>query len=423
MEPRARTAPAIVPAVGALRPPDRRRVAVRVTPDALRQVRSGHPWVFEGSITTASHDAAPGDLAVVFDRERRFAAIGLWDPASPIRVRVLHQGSPAPIDTAWFRAAIGAAIARRAVVAADPSTTGWRVVHGENDGLPGLVVDRYGATAVLKLYSAAWFPHLPVVVPVLLAALTPDRLVLRLARSVSRDAPAGLGDGSVMAGPDPAGPVPYLEHGLRFEAEVRHGQKTGAFLDQRDNRALVGAAAAGARVLDVFACAGGFSTHAAAGGARSVHVVDASPAAVASARRSLELNRDRAAVARCAVRTTVGDAFEVLDTLGAAGERYDVVVVDPPSFASRQADVPGALRAYRALTRLAVGLLDPGGLLVQASCSSRVGTDEFVAAVHDAARRAGRPLREERVTAHPGDHPVGFAEGAYLKAVFGRVPG
>src|SRR5690606_2430404 len=146
------------------RPADR-RIAVRVTADAARRVRGGHPWVFESSITSVSHDGAPGDLAVVFDPGRRFAGIGLWDPRSPIRVKVLHHGDPAPIDDAFWVSRVGAALARRDELAASPATDAYRCVHGENDGLAGLVLDRYSDTAVLKLYTAGWLAHLRRVVP------------------------------------------------------------------------------------------------------------------------------------------------------------------------------------------------------------------------------------------------------------------
>ena len=407
----------------ALPRPSDRRLAVRLTADALRHVRRGHPWVFDASIVSLSHEGAAGDLAVVFDADRRFAAIGLYDPTSPIRLRILHRGRPITIDAGWWRQRIAEAVDRRGPLAADPTTTAYRCVHGENDGLPGLVVDRYDRTAVLALHSAALLPHLTVLVDAVAEILEPERMVLRLARTVARGETFGLVDGEVLMGPAPEGPIPFLEHGLKFDADVQHGQKTGAFLDQRDNRALVGEASAGARVLDVFCCSGGFSVHAAAGGARLVHAVDRSPAAIETTRRALERNRDRPAVARCEVRTTVGDAFVELDALAARGERFDVVVVDPPSFAHKQSDVAGALQAYAALTRLALGVVRPDGLLVQASCSSRVSADAFTAAVEGAARAARRPLDVVRRTGQPLDHPVGFPEGAYLKAVFARVPG
>jgi 23S rRNA (cytosine1962-C5)-methyltransferase len=405
------------PAPPTARPP--RRLAVRVTDDACRQLRGGHPWVFDGSITSAPADGAAGDLAVLFDRRRRFQGIGLYDPGSPIRVRVLHAGAPVAITPAWWDDRLGAALDRRQELAASGDTTGYRVVHGENDGFPGLVLDRYGATAVLKLYSSAWVPHLASLVPLVAARLEPERLVLRLSRGVQAEAPPGARDGATLLGVPPTGPVTYLEQGLVLEADVVAGQKTGAFLDQRDNRRLVGTMAAGARVLDVFSCTGGFSLAAAAGGARTVRSVDRSEAALESARRSFARNAVVAGGARH--ETTCGDAFEAMATLAGAGERFDLVVVDPPSFASRRSSVPGALRAYARLTQLALPLLADGGVLVQASCSSRVGADEFVATVAGAARSAGAGFEELRRTGHPVDHPVGFPEGAYLKAVVARI--
>src|SRR6478735_4697631 len=178
--------------------PSDRRLAVRVTPDALRQIRGGSPWLYDGSITSVSHEGSPGDLAVVFDDERRFVAIGLWDPASPIRVKLLHTGAPATIDSTWWRAKIADALDRRASLANDPSTTAYRCVHGENDGLPGLVVDRYDSTIVVKLYSPAWFPHLKAVVDAIVDLLSPACVVLRLGRSVAGSNTFGLADGDTL---------------------------------------------------------------------------------------------------------------------------------------------------------------------------------------------------------------------------------
>jgi 23S rRNA (cytosine1962-C5)-methyltransferase len=212
-----------------------------------------------------------------------------------------------------------------------------------------------------------------------------------------------------------------------MEADVIEGQKTGHFLDQRDNRALVRSMAEGCDVLDVFASTGGFSVSAAAGGARSVHLVDMSAAAIATAERNLQHNHRIREVRECKVRSTVGDAFEVLDRIAKTGtnhdgrDRFDIVILDPPSFAMNQASVERALRAYAKLTHLGVAVLKPGGTLVQASCSSRVGADDFFDTVHAAADSAGRRLTELRRTFHAVDHPIGFAHGAYLKALFATV--
>jgi len=396
-----------------------RRVAVRVTPDALRQVRGGHPWVFDRSVTSVSHDGAPGDLAVVFDGSRRFVAIGLYDPTSPIRVRVLYHGAPATIDDGWWRDRLRIAFAHRRALGDDGRTNAYRLVHGENDGFPGLIVDRYDATLVVKAYSTAWLAHMRAVVGALDELASPDRVVLRLGRAARIEAPHL--DGVALVGELPAEPVPFLEHGLSFEADVVHGQKTGHFLDQRDNRARVGRLSRDKRVLDVFACTGGFSVHAAAGGAVAVTSVDQSAPALATARRNMVRNVDRPAVRACHHDTVTGDAFDVLEGLVRRGERFDVVVVDPPSFASRRASVPAALHAYGRLAGLAVRVTEHGGVVVQMSCSSRISAEELETSVQRAARGAGRPLDVFERTGQPLDHPIGFPEGAYLKAVYAHV--
>jgi 23S rRNA (cytosine1962-C5)-methyltransferase len=398
--------------------PGERRLAVRVTRDALRQLRGGSPWLYDGSITSVSHEGAPGDLAVVFDDHRKFAAIGLWDPTSPIRVKILHAGSPATVDGSFWRTRLDSALSRRASLLADEGTDAYRVVHGENDGFPGLVVDAYADTYVVKIYSPAWFPHLAEVIGALVDRCGPTRVVLRLGRSVAAGDTFGVADGDTVVGEAPTGPVMFTERGLSMEADVVRGQKTGHFLDQRDNRALVRSMAAGLDVLDVFSSTGGFSVSAAAGGAKSVHMVDQSAPAIETARRNLEHNRRLPEVRRCSSHATVGDAFDVLGRLAGRDERFDLVIVDPPSFASNQAAVPRALAAYARLTRLALAVTKPGGTLVQASCSSRVPADEFVQAVLDAAASAGRDVHVTRRTGHALDHPIGFEYGEYLKAVY-----
>lgn len=395
---------------------------MRITPDALRRVRAGHPWVYDGSIVSTARDGAPGDLAVVFDDDRRFAAIGLWDPTSPIRLKMLHHGRPTTVDRAFWRERLAAAITRRAPLVDRGDTTGYRVVNGENDAMPGFILDRYDRTLVAKLYTAAWVPHLTDIVAAVDELLHPDSLVLRLARSIAPEHLFGLEEGDALIGATPDAPVPFTEHGLWFEADVVHGQKTGHFLDQRDNRAIVGSMAAGRRVLDLFASTGGFTVHAAAGGAREVVSVDSSAPTLAVAERNLARNAHLPAVAACAHRSIVGDAFDTLRNLARSGEKFDIVVVDPPSFASRADQVPGALRAYGDLTTLALGVLRRRGTLVQCSCSSRVSADQLLSTVSHAAGLADRPLDVLRRTGHAVDHPISFPEGEYLSAVFATVP-
>jgi 23S rRNA (cytosine1962-C5)-methyltransferase len=392
---------------------------MRLFPRAERAVKRGHPWVFDHGIRQQRQAGSAGDLAVLFDERNRFLAIGLYDPHSPIRVRVLHRGEPAVIDEEWFVAGIDASHQRRAGLH-DDATTAYRVVHGENDGLPGLVVDRYGDSVVIKLYTAAWLPHLRAVADGVRALLDAQRVVLRLSRAVARatDGASPLRDGAVLTGAPLAGPVLFRENGLVFEADLVHGQKTGFFLDQRDNRARVEQLAAGRSVLNVFAYTGGFSVYAARGGARAVTSLDSSEPALAAATRNFQHNRDVPAVTAARHRLLAGNAFELLPELHRSGERHDMVILDPPSFAKAEAGVERALTTYARLTRLGLDVLAPGGMLVAASCSSRIGADAFRDAVLDAAQSAGRPLHVTQQTGHPPDHPIGFAEGAYLKCIF-----
>ncbi len=291
------------------------------------------------------------------------------------------------------------------------------------DRLPGLVIDRYDRVLVLKLYSVAWLPHLRAVLAGLDSAAPADAVVLRLSRAVQRQAEAlhGLTDGTTLAGTLAANPVIFRENGLLFEADVLDGQKTGFFLDQRENRARVEGLAAGRETLNVFAYTGGFSLYAARGGAPAVLSLDSSAPALAAARRNFALNRDLPAVAAARHELLVADAFTALAGLAQSGRRFDLVVVDPPAFAKQQAEIPAALKSYQRLAELALAVLRPRGTLVMASCSSRVSADDFFAAVRRGAARAGRLLHEFAHTGHPVDHPIGLAEGAYLKGLYAQA--
>jgi len=391
-----------------------KRIALRISAPAERALRQGHPWIFDQSITGQSHAGAPGDLAVIFDDARRFLAIGLYDPAPAIRVRILQSRDPATINTDWFQNKLTIAASVRAPLE-EKNTTGYRLVHGENDGLPGLVLDRYADTLVLKLYTAAWIPHLKDFCDALAQVSPAAHLILRLNRSIQKQTEFlhGLSDGMTLSLHTPPSLILFKENGLIFESDPLHGQKTGFFLDQRDNRARVEKLSMDKSVLNVFAYTGGFSVYAARGGAKEVVSVDVSAPALEGALRNMGHNN-----LSVPHETIAEDAFEVLARMASQKRLFDMIIIDPPMFAQSEKQIESALSAYRKLTRLGLSVLRKGGTLVQASCSSPVESVSFFESIHQSAKEAGRRLTEIERTGHPLDHPIGFKEGAYLKCLF-----
>jgi 23S rRNA (cytosine1962-C5)-methyltransferase len=398
---------------------------MRLTPAAESAVRHGHPWVFDQSVREQNREGTAGEIAVIYDRRDGFLALGLYDPESPLRVRILHTGPPATLNADWWRHHLDTTLARRqelieAAAPASGRTNGFRLINGESDGWPGLVVDRYASTLVLKLYTAAWLPRLDEVVTLLRETLPwATALVLRLSRNLVETARQSYqrAEGFLFSDDDPPQEtVVFRENGLCFEAGVRHGQKTGFFLDQRDNRARIEPLAAGRDVLNAFSFSGGFSLYAARGGARSVTDLDLSEHALASARRNFALNRDDdPAVASCPHHSVQADAFAWLAR--PSPERYDMIIVDPPSLARRESERAGALEGYAHLNASAVARLRTGGVLVSASCSAHVDEAEFFSAIRRTVRDAGRSFQELWTSNHAVDHPAAFKEARYLKCL------
>ncbi len=379
--------------------------------DISRSIRSGHPWVWRESLA-ASSGLPPGAVVDVVDPAGGFVARGLWDPASPIALRVLTLDPSESVDRGLVLDRFRRAAALREGVLDVAVTNAWRVVHGEADRLPGIVCDRYAGVAVLRFDGdgpaalRTWAVQ---------AALELPGVVTVVERRFRRET---AGDdscrGRVLAGPPPPRPLVVRENGMLLEADVLAGQKTGLFLDQRENRALVRSLARGRRVLDLFAYTGGFSTAAAIGGAAAITAVDLSRRAIEAARRNLALNGagpDRALVA--------ADVFAFLARAVRSGRRWDLVVVDPPSFAPSRAAVGRAVESYRRLNAAALRAVAPGGLLLTCSCSSHVGAEVFLRAIRSAASDAGVRVRIVEVRGAGPDHPVVpfFPEGRYLKAV------
>ena len=392
------------------------RLRLRITATAETIVRAGHPWLFADSINESNRAGQTGELAVIYDRKDKFLAVGLFDTDSPIRVRILHVGKPQTIDAAWWQLHLTQTFARREnLFSAD--TTGFRLIHGESDGWPGLVLDRYDKTLVLKLYTAAWLPRLNEILSLLQEKIPCERIVLRLSRNIQAFAEKQFQrrDGQILFGDSPADAVIFSENGIRFEADVLRGQKTGFFLDQRENRAEVEKLARGKIVLNAFSFSGGFSLYAARGGAKSVTDLDISAHALESAKRNFALNQNDANIAACEHKTVQADTFEWLEKTAA---KFDLIVLDPPSLAKRATEREGAVRAYERLNGLGIARLEPGGILVAGSCSAHVPATDFFDAVRRAALKSGRKFSELKTLQHPPDHPATFKEGEYLKVIY-----
>lgn len=387
------------------------RLAIKIRPSAEKLIRNEqHPWIFDQSIVKQNKSGQAGDVAVVFDRKSdKFLACGLFDPNSPIRIKLLQYKTPSAIDGDWFYRKVEIAKSKRAPLLKG-QTNAYRLLFGENDGLPGVIVDVYDKVAVIKLYSVIWFPYLNDLLPAIIRHAAPSCVVLRLSRNVeARAAQMGLENGAVVYGDLQDEEVIIQEYDVRFRVNVVRGHKTGFFLDHRQNRRIIGERSKGKSVLDVFCYAGGFSIHALVGGANSVTSVDVSKHALELAMENGTLNgHDSQHELLC------GDAFQLLDQLVRDKRKFDVVVIDPPAFAKQASEINRAIEQYRRLAKLGATLLSPNGTLLLASCSSRVTTDAFFDVNHQALQHTGLVLKKK--TFHDIDHPIGFKEGAYLKA-------
>jgi 23S rRNA (cytosine1962-C5)-methyltransferase len=380
------------------------RVAKVSRRGAERWTRRQHPWIYRSDVI-ATPDGAAGDVAVVDDRGI-LIGMALWSPVSTIALRMLTHDERA-IDGVFWRDRIAAAAAYRAELR--PDATAYRIVHAEADGLPSFIADRYGDHVVVQLLSAGLEAHRDAIVGALVDVLRPAGILGR------NDVPVRQHERLARENELLHGAVPEQleveEAGLRYIAAPWHGQKTGAFLDQRENRVEAGRLAAGrARVLDCFSYHGSFALHLARGAA-AVTAVDSSAEAIARARENVELNGfDN-------VRFEVANVFELLRAQEASGERYDVIVLDPPAFAKRRDSVEGALRGYKDINLRALRLLVPGGVLCTFSCSYHVDRPSFRAMLTDAAADAGRPVRWLDSRGQSSDHPeiLQIAESGYLK--------
>ena len=379
--------------------------------DLARHLKAGHPWVFKQALVQVPKLPA-GAIVDIVDHGR-FVARGYFDPHSAICVRVLTRDETEKVDGAFFRARIARALALRVALLDLSETDAFRLVHGEADGLPGVIVDLYAGFAVLKLYSAGLTPHREAILSALRAALSQLKGVVGRDETDREDNEEELAPGQTLFGEQAPETVLIRENGVKFLVDVHHGQKTGFFLDQRDNRRLVRDLARGREVLNCYAYTGGFSVNAAIGGAKQVTSIDLDEDAIALCRQNFKEN----AVPAEAHDFLGGDVPEALKTFSAQGRQFDLVVLDPPAFAKSQKAVDAAVSGYTGLNRVALSVLRPGGLLCTASCTARVGAEQFFDAVKEAAYKAEVDLQLVHQRFQPPDHPVlmQFGQGRYLK--------
>jgi 23S rRNA (cytosine1962-C5)-methyltransferase len=390
---------------------------LRLKPKAdARRIRHGHPWAWADDLVLDRRSRAipAGALAVLEDAERQPMGLGIATVEAKIGLRLLDRDPGAVIDRAWFDARIGAALALRSTLYEAPF---YRLIHAEGDALPGLIVDRFADVLVMQP-NAIWLEEREADVAAALLAATGCTTLIKNGTGRARAAEGLPEVTEVLAGNAPEGPIPVPMNGATYMADVMGGQKTGLFYDQRDNHAFAARLAGGARVLDVFAHVGGFALAALAAGAERALAVDASEPALALARAG-------ASAGGMAERleTRAGDAFAVLEALGAEGAQFELVICDPPAFAPSKQALEKGLRAYERVARLAAPLVAPGGTLILCSCSHAAELAKFRAAC---LRGIGRAGREPRII-HTGfagpDHPQhpALTETGYLKALAFRL--
>jgi 23S rRNA (cytosine1962-C5)-methyltransferase len=381
--------------------------------DREKPVQQRHPWVFSGAIDRIEADAPNGAIVQVVDYQGNFLATGYLNRRSQIVVRLLTWNVEERVDAGFWQRRLERAIAARRLPA---GSNACRLVYAESDGLPGLVVDRYGDWLVMQCLTLGMAARRDEIAGLLAEMLAPAGIYARDDADVRRQEGLALETGPLW-GSEPPHLVEIEEHGHRFLVDVMHGQKTGFYLDQRENRRATAAYCAGARVLNAFAYTGAFGVYAGRAGAASVVNVDSSAQALALAQDNAELNGCQPQ------EMVVGDVFQVLRRYRDEGRTFDLVILDPPKFAASQAQVMAASRGYKDINMLAMQLLQPGGFLATFSCSGRVTADLFQKIVFGASLDAGRQVQILEYLHQGHDHPVllTFPESAYLKGLLCRV--
>ena len=391
---------------------------VVLKPKRARPFFGRHPWVLDTAVLRVDGTPADGDVVDLATHDGTFVARGLWNSSSKLRVRLYAFDAAARLDDGLWKSRIASAVGLRQSLGLDDRAGAARLVNSEGDDLSGLIVDRYGEWLSVQVTALAMSHRLDAICDSLESLVSPKGILLRGAeRGLAKLEGLHLPD-RLVRGTAPSGPIFVTEHGLKFGVDLTEGQKTGFYLDQRDNRQAAARFARGRRVLDMFCYSGGFAVACAvSGNARSVLAVDSSAKATALAKANADLN----GAANVSVETA--DAFEKLAAVKTAGERFGMVILDPPKFARSRASLDDAMRAYHRINRLAVDLLEPGGILVTNSCSGAVSREDFLVMLAGVAQRSVRTIQLLECRGAAPDHPVsaGCLEGEYLKCVIARV--
>ncbi|MDP2882184.1 MAG: class I SAM-dependent rRNA methyltransferase [Azonexus sp.] len=388
-------------------------------PGKERSAFKHHPWLFAGSVGRLEGRARPGDTVEVLADNLRPLGRAAYSPKSQIRARFWTFDAEESIDDAFFKRRVAAAVALRQSLPELRGQQGLRLIHAESDGLPGVIADQYGDTVVVQLTSAGADKWRNAIVAGLVKATGCARVYERSDSDVR--GLEGLGPTTGwLHGEAPKTPLSIDENGVRLAIDIAGGHKTGFYLDQRENRALLGQLSAGKDVLNCFCYTGGFSLQALAGGAKSVLSIDSSGPALAQAQANLALNPTLPAER---AQWQEADVFQALRDFRKAGKLFDLIVLDPPKFAPSAAHADRAAKAYKDINILGCRLLKPGGLLMTYSCSGGVGLEMFQKIIADSALDAGRSARIVRRLSGAADHPVAlnFPEGEYLKGLLVQV--
>lgn len=387
-------------------------IAIKLSKSAETAVKKGHPWVFENSIIKGPKDEKEnGSLCILFDtKTNKPYAFGLWEQDEIIRIKIIHRANYLKLDTSFWKKQCEIAKEKRRELF-ENYTNAYRAIHGENDNFPGLILDVYAQNGVLKIYSKIWKNYLDSLLPLLQEVFNLKRIILRFSRKLQDSKYYDYNEGDIIGKDLNKNEVVFEEYNVLFYSNLIEGHKTGFFLDQRPNRYWVQQHAQNKDVLDVFSYVGGFGIHALYAGAKSLTSVDISSHAMDMAKKQISLNK----LDSSKWNPLTGDAIKILEDLIRQNKQFDIIILDPPSFAKQESEIKTALKQYERLAELGASLTRKNGSLLLGSCSSRISLEAF----KNAHKKVLHPNAWEihKIVLHDIDHPISFPEGIYLKTI------